>query len=108
MSLGDYDALINPKPEAPLWVQRVVDGLSWAFPAIAAPCSVGGGIMALRNENAWAAALGIAGGVISALGVGFTNWASRIRDNRLAQVRSLGALGMDIANTALNRMPPDF
>lgn len=105
MGLVDYEPLLNPKPQLPAWAQRVVDRLSWGFPAIAAICSIGSGGAALWKADAWAAGLGIAGGVVGALGVWFTNWASRIRDNRLDEARNLGALGVDMAQDAHNRMP---
>jgi hypothetical protein len=106
--LGSYEALLNPKRQPPLWAQHAIDGLSWGLPAFAALFSTVGGITALCNESVWAAGLGIAGGIVAAAGVIFTNWASRIRDDRLVEARSLGALGMDMASSALDRLPPYF
>ena len=108
MTQVDYDALLNPKPEMAAWAIRTVDVLSLALPGIAALLSVFGGVAALSDANAWAAGLAIAGGIVGAFGVWFTNWASRIRDNRLAQARSLGAVSMSMASDALTRSPPSF
>jgi hypothetical protein len=108
MGLVDYEPLLNPKRGIPPWAERAVDLLSWGLPAIAAICSIGSGVAAWRGADTWAAGLGIAGGVVGALGVVFTNWASRIRDGRLAAARNLGALGVDMANDALERFPPEF
>jgi len=102
------DPLLNPKPSLSQRAQRAIDLLSWGLPAIAALCSIGSGATAISGQNTWAAALGIAGGVAGASGIFFTNWASRIRDDLLAEARSLGSLGMSMANAALERMPPDF
>jgi hypothetical protein len=87
---------------------RAIDFGSWAFPALAAVCSVASGVTALDHWDASAALLGIAGGVFGALGVAFTNWASRIRDARLEEARSLGSLGIDIAQDAQNRLPSNW
>lgn len=108
MGLADYKALINPRGQTSPRMASAVDCLSWMLPVLAAVCSVGGGVEALRNDNTWAAVLGIAGGIVGALGVIFTNWASYIRDRRLAEAWNLGALGVDMATDALDRTPGSF
>lgn len=100
MAISDYEAFINPRRGIPPWAEKTVDGLSWALPVFAALASVGSGFEALRGWEICAAMLGIAGGILGALGVVFTNWSSRIRDRRLAEVRSLAALGVDMAGDA--------
>ena len=103
--MSQADALLNPKPEMSPWAVCTIDVLSWALPAIAALLSVCCGVAALWKSEAWAAALGIAGGIVGASGVWFTNWASRIRDDRLARVQSLSAASMSMAGNALTRLP---
>jgi hypothetical protein len=106
--IADYEAIINPKRVVPGWAEHPVDCLSWILPTIAAICSVGSGVAALLNEDKWAAAFGIGGGFLAAMGVICTNLASRIRDQQLVDVRNTGALTMEMAQNALNRAPPSF
>jgi hypothetical protein len=63
------------------------------------------GCAALRNADQWAALLGIAGGVIGALGVLATNWSSVIRDRRIELANSLAGLGVGMAETAQRYRP---
>ena len=107
MRIADYDPLINPPKEPPPRVTETVDFLSWALPVIAAILSVLGGVEALYQADRCAALFAISGGIVSALGVLATNWASRIRDVRLSQARNLGALGVDMADYAMKRTPYD-
>jgi hypothetical protein len=104
----DCDSLLNPQKELSPKVESAIDFMSWALPIVAAVCSIGSGAAALYGRDAWAAALGIAGGIIGALGVLFTNGASRIRDRRLAEARSLASLGVDMAQHAQNQLPGTF
>jgi hypothetical protein len=107
MNLTNYGPLINPQRRSAR-VDKFIDFSSWAFPAVAAVCSVSSGVTALYHLDAWAAGLGIAGGVVGALGVWFTNWASRIRDARLEEARSLGSLSLDTALDTQNRLPSNW
>ena len=104
----DYEPLLNPRPEPPPWAMRAIDFLTWTLPIMAAGLSVWAGVAALRKIDDWAAVLGIAGGVASALGVLFTGWASRIRDNRLAEAKAIGQLNMDTADHLMARQPSSF
>lgn len=107
MRIADYDPLIIPPKEPPPRVTETVDFLSWALPVIAAILSVLGGVEALYQADRCAALFAISGGIVSALGILATNWASRIRDVRLSQARNLGALGVDMADYAMKRTPYD-
>jgi len=83
----------------------VIDALSWFLPAVAAVSSVGAGIAALSHADACAALLGIGGGAIGFVGVVFANWASRIRDGRLAIAHAVASLGLDVAAHTQSRLP---
>lgn len=104
----DYNPLLNPPKEPSPAAVRAIDALSWGLPAAAAVLSIVGGIAAPDNAASWAALLGIAGGVAGALGVVFTNYASRIRDGRLAVTHSLAALGVDNTELLQRQLPTGF
>jgi hypothetical protein len=108
MSIPADDPLLYPPKELPACAVRAIDFSSWAFPAVAATLSICGGIAALERADNYAASLGIAAGVLSALGVVFTNWASRIRDSRLRVAHALGQHGFSMAADALTRGPGTF
>ncbi len=101
----DYELPINPTCEPSPGIVKIIDDLSWVLPILAAILSIWGGVEALQKADRCAAYLGIAAGVLAAFGVLCTGWASRIRDGRLAEARSLGALGVSMAETA-ERIPP--
>lgn len=98
------DLLLNPPKELPARAVMVIDILSWALPAIAAILSIWGGIEALNRADDYAAGLGIAAGVLSAFGVVSTNWASRIRDNRLKVTHALADYGFTMASEAASKI----
>ena len=87
---------------------RAVDQLSWAFFAIVALCSIGSGVAALQHADAWAAVLGIAGGVIGLLGVSAAIGASQVRDRQLAMTESRAALALDSFARLQNQMPVSY
>jgi|SRR5215469_17711951 len=97
------DPLLYPPKEPPAFAVKIIDILSWALPAIAAALSIWGGIEALNHADNYAAGLGIVAGIVSALGVIFTNWASRIRDNRLKVAHALGERGFQWGAQAIAR-----
>lgn len=97
------DPLLYPPKEPPAFAVKVIDILSWALPAIAAALSIWGGIEALKRADNYAAGLGIAAGALSAFGIIFTNWASRIRDNRLKIAHALGERGFQWGAQAIAR-----
>ena len=101
--LADYLTLIDPpKPLHPV-VQKGIDAASLALPTVAAVLAISGGICAFHGWNAAAAILGTVGGAVSALGVIFTGWASRLRDQQLRTAYAVGSLGVDMADRALSR-----
>ena len=102
------DPLLYPPKEPPKFARKVIDILSWGLPAIAAALSILGGIEALNGADNYAAELGIAAGVLSAIGIMFTNWASRIRDNRLRVAHALGERGFEWGAEAIARGPDSF
>ena len=106
--LADYGAMLISQKELPRWATKVIDILSWVLPAIAAGLSIRSGVESLGQMDHRAAMLAIAAAFFSAIGVLFTNWASRIRDRRLSRALALAALGTDMADHALSRSPPFF
>jgi hypothetical protein len=89
--------LFNPKKEPSRIVMLIIDTMSWLLPTLAAISSIAGGIAALRHLDRYAATLGIVAGIVSALGVICTGWASRIRDRRMEIFHALGTLSLDVA-----------
>ena len=102
------DPVLYPPKEWSASAVRTIDVSSWAFPAVAAILSFCGGIAALEQANDYAAWFGIAAGVLGALGVSFTNWASRIRDSRLKVAHAIAMHGFGMAASALERGPGTF
>lgn len=103
--MADYGLLLSPLREASPRVAKSVDFLSLALPVVAAALSIWAGIDALRHLDDSAAFLGIAGGIASAFSVLFTNWASRIRDQRLAIVQATADLASSVAEGVDRRTP---
>lgn len=101
----DDELLLVPLKEPPKPLMVAIDVMGWLLPVVAAVLSVWGGIEALWEANDYAAILSIVGGVAGALGVLFTNWASRIRDHRLALAHGIGNLALEIADEASRRAP---
>jgi hypothetical protein len=102
------NALLNPPREpAEKWI-IVIDRLSWILPASAAVAGVVGGVAAFQGIDKLAAILSILSGIISAAGVIFTGWSSRIRDGRLAVTHALSELNFNIAERNQSRIPPGF
>jgi len=85
-----------------------VDRLSWALPAASALLSAWAGGEALEHADQAAALLGIVASMTAAAGIMFTNWASRIRDHRLAEARAVADLGLGIADRVDSRTSPQF
>lgn len=108
MQSYDYELLLNPRAEPSPAKMRLIDGLSWALPAIAATLSIFAGATAWWHLDQWAAGLSILGGFLGALAVLFANWSSRIRDQRLAHTTNLSQLATDIAGDLQGREPPWF
>lgn len=102
------DPLISPPKEWPAYAVRIIDVSSWVFPGVAAFLSFCGGIAALDRADDYAAWFGIAAGALGALGVSFTNWASRIRDSRLKVTHALATHSFTAASIALERGPETF
>lgn len=101
----NYSPLLNPDMEPPSRLITAVDFTSWAFPALSALLAIAGGFAALDKLDQWAAGLSVAGGIIGAVGVLATNWASRVRDHRIEQAKSLAALGVDMHETLQRHLP---
>lgn len=92
----DFGPLLNPiKEPPPVWL-RVIDWASIGLPILAGAFAVVAGHEALAGATTSAAWWSIVSGVLSALGVCFTGWASRIRDRRLAVTHSLVCLAHNI------------
>jgi hypothetical protein len=105
--VNDYGPLLNPQKEPPSQLMTVIDFCSWVFPALSAVLAIGGGYAALYKADQWAAAISIVGGIIGAFGVLATNWASRVRDNRIEWANSMAALSVDMADSTQRRLPAD-
>jgi len=101
----DYNPLLNPHKEPGAWVMGAIDVCSWVLPSLSAVLAIVGGCAALDKADQWAAGLGIAGGVIGALGVLATNWSSRIRDHRIEWAKSLAGLGVDMVEGLQRNLP---
>ncbi len=106
--MADYGPLIDPPKEPSTRTAMTIDILSWALPAASALLSGWAGVDALTHADKAAALLGIAGSIAAAGGIMFTNWASRIRDHRLAQARAVADLGFEIADQVNSRTSPQF
>ena len=94
----DFDPLLYPPKEPSALMMALIDGGSWWLLVAAAAVSIAAGVAALVHADALAALLGIGGGVVSGAGIFATNWASRVRDGRLAQAQSTASLGVEMAD----------
>jgi hypothetical protein len=104
----ENNSILNPKWEPPHAIMWVLDTATWLLPVAAAILSVGAGMDALHHDDHDAALLGIGGGVVSALGVLVTGYTSRVRDNRMERIATVGDLSLNIAADTQSRLPGNF
>jgi hypothetical protein len=105
MVLVDFKPLLNPQKVPAGYVIKAADGFSWGLPAVSAILAILAGCAALNGADRAAAVLSIAGGVLGALGVLATNYASRIRDHRIEIAKGLAGLSIDMVESVQRTLP---